>query len=343
MNMELPEISQLSSESRTDDVFICALGFEDRCTSSLKKLSNSNYSTVNSIFLRYETNQEDNNKNEIELLELLGKVSQNKPIEVNYLYSTPRDTIKQLKDVFNKIGINKIKNISIDISSFSSSAILQILDTVISDNLVTLRIIYTEAAEYYPKKDDTPSEEYLSHGLKDVITLTNFSGIHSAGYPHLLITFLGFSSIRARAIYNWYQPSKKIGIIGIPPRQHLEWRIKKQKEIHEKYYSSIDKFVELSTFNYNVVLNTLENLYDEYSSNYNIGIASFGSKLQTLALLIFLRKHPDVQAIFSVPKGFNASKYSESETEIWEIIFNVDALQGYLIKPNSQNEIILKQ
>jgi hypothetical protein len=189
-------------------------------------------------------------------------------------------------------------------------------------NCEQIRIIYTEAREYYPKEPPQAfDEEYLSAGVKKVLTLPNFSGIYTPGYSPLLIILLGFEPIRARGILNLFQPSRKIGITGIPSRADLNWRRDLARDMYSNFFGDQDRMIECSEFVYTECYNLLEELYKEYAQTNNITVAPLGSKMQTLAVLLFLEKHPDVQLLLSIPIKYDPRRYSEGIGESYQINF----------------------
>lgn len=323
-NESLPPVVGISKSHVSDDLYICALGFEERCPTATRRLGQIGYKAKHAIFLTYDTNPEDNKLNEESLKELLNSISLSVPQVSEYRLSEPNISLRNFMSTLRGMA-SLIESVTVDISSFSSGAILQILDALLRHpSIKSIRILYTEAAEYFPKKEDDIVKDHLSVGVKDVFSLPNFGGLHSAGYSQVLITFLGFSAIRAKGVYNWYQPTRKIGIIGKPPREDRGWRVDLTRRIHERHYHTNDQLIVLSTFDYAQVLQRLEELYLELSAEHNIGVSPLGSKMQTLGLLFFLLNHSDVQIIISVPEKFDAKRYSESSGPTWEV--NLDCI-----------------
>ena len=320
---ELPPIEELSPQQDSDDLFICALGFEPRCPGALQRLAKWGYKAQNSIVLKYDVHQKDNEINSEELNCLLNEITIRKIRECDYSTSNIPDSLREITSLFEKMhGKAPIKQASIDISSFSTSAVIQMLDLLLKSKLEQTRIIYTEALEYYPKEPSTtPGEEYLSAGVKEVITLPNFSGIYAPGYSPLLIILLGFETIRARGVLDLFQPSRKIGIIGIPSRSDLMWRLDLAREMYQNLFGNRNRILELSEFDYRKVYAALEKLYSEFVQTNNIAIAPLGSKMQTLAVLLFLEKHPDVQLLISIPLKWHPRRYSEGIGKSYQISF----------------------
>jgi len=287
------------------------------------------------VVLEYDVHQEDNKINLKEVNELLSKITSRQLKYLKYLTSGIRDSFRESCSLFEEINhVTPIRQVSIDISSFSTSALIQVLDYFLfKSDFKQIRIIYTEAIEYYPKMAPQASdEEYLSAGVKKVLTLPNFSGIYTPGYSPLLIILLGFEPIRARGILNLFQPSKKIGIIGIPSRPDLGWRRDLAKEMYRNFFGDQDRMVECPEFDYRKAYDALEELYDEFIQTNNITIAPLGSKMQTLAVLLFLEKHPDVQLLVSIPIRYDPRRYSEGIGQSYQIRFklsrNLSALES---------------
>jgi hypothetical protein len=323
---ELPNVELLSANQKYDDLFLCALGFENRCVGALQRLVQWGYRARNSVVLEYDVHQKDNEINSKEISELLKGITSRQIKQLKYLTSDIPDSFRELRSFFEAIDHDSpVRQVSIDISSFSTSTIIQILDYFLfKSHCEQIRIIYTEAMEYYPKKTlQTSKEEYLSSGVKEVLTLPNFSGIYTPGYSPLLIILLGFEPIRARGILNLFQPSRKIGIIGIPSRKDLDWRRDLAKEMYRNFFGVQDRMIECSEFDYREVYDILEKLYDEFIQTNNITIAPLGSKMQTLAVLLFLEKHPDVQLLISIPIKYDPRRYSEGIGKSYQICFKL--------------------
>jgi len=318
-----PNIEDLSAHPKNDDLFICALGFEARCTGALRKLVQFSYKATNSIVLKYDIHQEDNEINLKELYDLLNKITLHEISECKYLTSDIPSSYHEIDLIIEEMKKKScFKQISVDISSFNTSAIFQILDKLFQSNCEQIRIIYTESKEYYPKEIPSSNNgEYLSAGIKEVLTLPNFSGIFSPGYTPLLVIILGFEPIRARGILNIFQPSKKIGIFGVPSRHDLKWRLSLAKKMYQNFFEDQDIKKECSEFNYEEVYWTLEKIYNDFSQKNNVTIAPLGSKMQALAVLLFLEKHPDVQLLISIPIKYDPRRYSEGVGKSYQIIF----------------------
>jgi len=321
-------MEELGQGPARDDLFICALGFEKRCTGALEKLARVNYRAMNSIVLNYDVQETDNASNAESLSELLNSVTDDKVIPVPYSTTSLTRFPDEIGSALQNMARKEHLRVSVDISSFNTSAIIQTLDFLFNARCDTIRVVYTEAADYYPKSiPESSNEEILSSGLKAILTLPNFSGVYTPGYSPMLIVLLGFEPIRARAILELFQPSRKIGIIGIPSKPDLMWRVDLAKMLYHNFFENPQEMRELSEFNYVEAYHALESLYGEFARSNNIAVAPLGSKMQTLAVFLFLRNHPDVQLLISIPQRYDPRRYTEGSGKSYQIIFRNEGIE----------------
>jgi len=326
---KFPPIEELSNQYKCDDLFVCALGFEDRCTAGPERLKQSGYICKKAVMLKYDVHEEENNRNWEKLIRILGNISETPFLTSDYFVTDPFKSESKFVDTLNMIAKqSSISSVTIDITSLSSASIIQILDLLfhsMQKALKQIRIIYTEAEKYFPLKKDIkrrmPEDVYLSSGVKEVITIPRFSGIFLPGYSTLLIIFLGFDPIRARGAIDFFQPSKKIGIVGVPPQEDRKWRADEVKRRNLKIFDEKDEMILLSTFYYEETILKLNELYENFSTKSNMAICPLGSRLQTLGVFLFAKKHPDVKLLSPIPMEFHPKRYSKGYTKTWQIIF----------------------
>ena len=324
----LPLIEKIDINYLRDDIFICALGFEERCIGTAKKLAELGYKCKESIILKYDVHEDQNEINYDELKRLLSIITYNKIHECIYKTTDVNDFYFSnigFKHIYDTLRYNNnIKRVSVDVSNFATGLVIQIIDFLLRSNINQMRILYTEAELYYPSNiPDSYKEEYLSSGLRDVITMPNFCGIHTPGYSPMYILFLGFEPIRVKGLIYRHQPSKKIGIYGIPSKEVLSWRLTMIRNMYRYYFKEEDEIIELPEFDYLKVLDKLYEIYDKYSQHNNITIVPMGSKMQTLAVVLFLENHPDVKLLITIPKKYDPLRYSEGIGDTHQISFNI--------------------
>ena len=78
--------------------------------------------------------------------------------------------------------------------------------------------------------------------------------------------------------------------------------------------------VEVSTFDYKDTLRALEAAHLQYMHEYNISLAPFGSKLQSVAVALFCTMHPDVRIVSAKPRQYGIL-FSEGCKRTWSLDF----------------------
>src|SRR5690348_3180691 len=130
---ELPPVVLFDANSEhmnraTDEVFVCALGFEDRCLPISESLARSGYRSNNAVFLTYQTNRSDNERNKSDLRRALEKISSN----VWSFDADQADFGQQLHGFLRRnAGTLTEPSITIDISVFSSKLLFQLISILL--------------------------------------------------------------------------------------------------------------------------------------------------------------------------------------------------------------------
>jgi hypothetical protein len=323
--LRLPEIRTALLEGRHDDVFICALGFEERCLCVSEQLNSMGYTCDIAVCLTYRTNMRANNRNRTRLLKQLGSCAGS----VVELDVDSADFSAQLNDVID--GLNSV---CFDITVAASRAIVRTMATLL-DKKINLSILYAEAAIYRPsfseyrenpEKWQREANVGLEWGISDIRVSPEYPGEHLDSLPDRIILFPNFRIERSQAVLAFVDPNllldpgdSVIWVLGMPHLDEDRWRLDAMRAINQVPESSIS--YEMSTFEYKESLGLLEKLYDQFGGRFRLSIAPMGSKLQTLAVTLFCDRHRDVRVILTMPKEYNASQYSHGCKEVWAIDF----------------------
>ena len=335
---ELPEIVPLKCEEdllhHKYDVFIGALGFEDRCLVIPEKLSNTTgFKCREALYFEYSTNVEDNEVNRPGLLRSFLKFTDSqKSLQCNEdnFISNLREHLKQI------IELNKKPKILFDISVCSSKLLLSVIKVLFEFD-VDLKIVYSEAEVYHPtfnefnkerNKLDTEEDYGIASGVEKVILSPEYPGSFKEN-PDLIVAFLTFKPERTKAIIAdidetlLIRPDKRImWIVGNP--HIIDEEIKRQRKEIMKEINNIPlgcPTYEVSTFDYKETLKTLDKIYNDNNLEFNINISALGSKMQTLGIAIFCYVRPEVSVYFAIPKKYNPKRYSEGCKATWQINF----------------------
>jgi len=324
----LPAISPYipSQDSTNDDLFLCACGFEPRCTSIAVELKNKKYGTQHSIFFEYETNTSDNLRNRPELISALSVFTKTEPTAV---ICRDLDFVADFGGRLDSMltSTDQLPTITFDISACSSELILCTL-RLLFERKIKLRILYSEAAVYHPTRAEYESspEEWttdtgsgMSTGILKVKECPVYPGTNPDQLPTVLVAFPTFKPERIKSVVSDLQPSKTIWMIGIPHLPENRWRTEAMKEINS--VPPGDPVFELNTFEYTETFSRLEQVYRQHEFTNHIEICPLGSKLQNVGLALFCLLRQDVALRYSTPESFNPKQYTEGIKDLWQIDF----------------------
>lgn len=318
-----PIITEIVDFTDYSDLYLCAIGFEDRSLASNKQLLQMNFKTKKSILLQYDEYKKENEEKKSELENVVRSFSDDFTILKYSLSDTAynENSFRTMLSTFNL----PLQSVTINISSFTTHALMFIVNSLI-DIANNVRIIYTEPEGYSNQLNNSNA---FSSGVKEIFTLSEFYGASLPGYLSLLVIFLGYDFIRARGIYQQIQPSKKIGIMATPNTPNLEQIFIDMQKEHKKSFSSTDEIRLYSIFNLKELLDGLENIRRDNIETCNISIALNGSKLHHVGALLFARKFKDVQLIISTPSEYFPKSYSYGSRRTFEFVISREFISEY--------------
>lgn len=320
-----------SFENERDDLYITALGFEDRSLDFTKIFSQSGkYKAKSSIILLHETNKVDNERKRAILESYLGTFVENGIIDITYNEDNYME--KYIECINELLGKQKNYKVSFDISGCSSQMIFSTLKILLESN-TDLRVFYTEAEIYHPTKDEFHNhKKWLidgsgpSQGILRVTESKLYPGRNVRELPVMLVAFPNFKPERTRSIKTELNPVKTIWIIGEPHLPENHWR---RDAVHDVNEIKDDKIYNLKTFDYISTFCLMEEIYigETYKwmaedNPYHMIIAPHGSKLQNIGIALFCQLRQDVGVYFSTPEQFNPAHYTEGVLNNWQIKFN---------------------
>jgi hypothetical protein len=140
------------------------------------------------------------------------------------------------------------------------------------------------------------------------------------GYPIALAAFPTFNRMELSALYNEISPEKLFLLKGMPPDSENAWRYDAVEHINEMLQRYAQEKKTVSTLRYQEALEALEEFYDEVRYTHRFVVAPTGSKMQSLAVFLFKRIHPDIQVLYPVVEKFK-DEYSERWSKLWQIDF----------------------
>ena len=336
----IPDLNEVASlqagdidSASSEDVFLCALGFEPRCLNLPSLFNESGYRAHRAYYFNYPTNLDDNAVNLSELERHLRKIAPKvEPLEADEPDFPNR--LRAILDLVMSEAASAPPRITLDISVTANRLILKCIKVLLEYH-VSVRIIYSEADIYHPTKDEYEQDEArwkeegllgLEQGVSDVVPSIDYPGTALDPLPDSVILFPSFNAERSKAVISFIDPSllttpgdKVVWLLGIPHLAEDLWRLEAVKKINRISQDSPQH--QVSTFDYKETLRALEQLYIEKSVRHNITLSPLGSKMQALGAAMFCYIHPDVRIIFAMPKEYNAAQYSKGCKATWKIEF----------------------
>jgi len=330
----LPNVSSLDITrdfaAVKDDLFLVALGFEERCLWIPELIAKEGkYRSNKGIYLEYLTNQSDNDINRPNLLKAMESFSSS----VQPMIGDSNDYSSQLRALLREITNNKSARVTFDISVCSSRLLVTTL-TILFEFDINLRIVYSEAGIYHPTKEEYEADPDkwekdeglgLASGVSAVIPSPDHPGNRRDNLPECVIVFPTFKPERSRAIIAHVDQSlivnpkdRVIWIIGDPHLPQDHWRTEVLKKINQIQAGA--PLHEVSTFDYKKTLESMERLYKSLACKCHVNIAPLGSKLQCIGIVLFWHIRPEASIIYASPRKYNAI-YSEGCKAMWRIDF----------------------
>lgn len=336
---QLPDIATLYYEKefskKAYDLFLCALGFEERCLTIPEKLASiEDFSSQYSATFEYSTNTEDNEVNKPRLSRALKKFTKFKPCKI--IACDEEGFTNNLREFLNVVShANEKPKVLLDISVCSSKLLLSLIKVLFEFN-ICLHIVYSEAAIYHPTYEEFEKEPEkwmtekgfgIARGVRNVIPSPEHPG-STRENPPLVIAFTTFKPERTNAIITdidetiLQEPGKRIiWIIGAP---HMSKEVKDKRKEMQRTINKIDETsisVEVCTFDYKETIKKLDEIYKDRNLDFHIYISALGSKMQSLGIALFCYVRPDVTVYLAIPKEYNPKQYSEGCKATWQIDF----------------------
>ncbi len=301
-------------EEDKDEVFITCASFEDRTTAVVSNFSEEYKISISFVFKYDEKNRTNLREQNFEILKNILLKHSEKLYPLICDHHDPLDGIYKFQDLCESRGIVlDDKNITIDITTFTKQYLLVLFKFIEKQKSKSIRLFYAEPEDYAVRW-----EKPLSYGLIDIVSVPTYSGHFYTEKENLLILQLGYEGDRAYGIWERVAPHKTIILIGKPSfRDFWEGRV---EEFNKKLISKLpeDSINYIPTLDPFEVSKNLDNLIKRYSEKFNVSISPLGPKPQVVGCYLSVRKHPDVQIIYAIPKSHEEEYFSKKVGEIWE-------------------------
>lgn len=329
---DFPDVEKLSGFPSKIDLFICALGFEERCLAVPQRLAESGVEAKACFYLELDTNSNDNQTNLDELLLSFGKITNDVQcfnadsveFEAEMGYAVEQMIRPDDQPLF----------VVFDISVAANRLLLRAFKQLFEAR-TDLTIVYSEAEVYHPTQaefeqdcDKWVDEENLGTeiGVSSIYPSSEYAGQHLDPLPNCVVLFPSFRKERSRAVICKVDETlvttprdNVLWILGNPASSDNQWRTLATKVINEVPEDAYQ--FSVSTFDYRETLQRLELIYREKWLRFNITISPLGAKLQAIGTAIFCFLRPEVKLMFAAPQRYNAKEWSSGCGAQWKIEF----------------------
>lgn len=341
------------------DIFIVALGFEDRAPAIAKSIAQNLVGTTIErsalgLICCYKTNKEDNERNRAIITTALASFC-NKQLDIDA--DSPREIENFLGEKIDDLYEKHSKvEIVFDISAASGNLILSVMHTMIRyRDKVSLTILYAEPESYYPKQEEydlNPEALVLracdsgnidsshEYGVNDVQINELYPGADTESRPEFIIAIPALRSNRLMRCLQHLSdqplsaPEQYVyWILGEPPESSLRWRQEFQKRLVKNMMSTMVGFnvtdplaPQLKNENHTVCSTRdyreiLKTVIDlaDEKLGHNLSLVHMGSKLQAIGISLALNVRNEIAVCCASPTQFNPSRYSNGVGTMWQI------------------------
>jgi hypothetical protein len=362
-----PEVLGWDGNTVAPDIFITALGFEDRAVEIPEEFAKrfKPASTPIGLLACYESNIQDNECNGDRIRSAFGAFCVERR---EFCADGPVDVDRAVRRAVGELARTRDKvRVVFDISGSSGTLILSVMAalTALAPSIV-LEVIYAEPREYLPSRHeyeckpdevvqgalaDGNEQSHAEQGVSDVDTNELYPGHIVENRPDRVIAVPSFRTSRlVRCLAHIGDqtiaaPQESITwILGEPPSTALKWRLELQRMIVLRQLAQMvgksdgevtaptldaSNYRTASTRDYREILRVLISEIDGAAGS-NLWLVHMGSKLQAIGVALALHAREEVAVLRARPKQFNAKKYSVGAGTLWCLKF--DDLAGLLKK-----------
>jgi hypothetical protein len=300
----------------SDDLFISCVGFEPRTIAVLSRLG-KNYNAKSGLFLiNDEFSKFHKFANYIAYIHDICKKEEffNTYEIFGLSFDNPIKIIKKIDDIVEKYLPQKL-NVTMDITTFPRHELLTTLYYLRHSSLLKrLRILYVTPKKY---------GNWLSRGYKRFMLLPFFQGPSTFHNKVALLVLTGFEKERAISLIDDLEPSAVFLAMAEPgtapqfqetSRQTVN-RIKELRQIYNEIFfiSGNDPFK---------CRDSLIEIMDRCSPEYDFFVAPIGPKLTVLGLYLAYEKKPNFRIVYPFTQTYNIEHYSSGCRNVYEIILN---------------------
>lgn len=297
------------------DIFISSISHEERYIRGFQLLSEKNVRVNHKVIFYFNQVLDNYNRadEEANFDRAFGIVAADKKLNVDMYNEIEgllafREYLEQNRILFEN------KNILVDLSVMVKPYFLLLLKHLSMIPTNRIGFIYTEPEAY----------DIFTNGTLATKDIPGFSGKKSLSKKEALAILLGFEGNRAMSVSNEINPELTIPVNGFPSFQpkFKDMSIIRNRELLKdvvifknlRFAPAYDPFE---------TKNTLDEMYDGCSDEYNFSIAPLGSKPMALGAGFFALEHDDCRIIYPYPQEY-FPKSSRGWKKSWLYIAKIE-------------------
>jgi hypothetical protein len=312
---ELTSVEKMVQENSEFDLYIGAMGFEDRTIGAAEALVERGVRVKNAVLLEFDRffkATENRRKKYGQLIKEMTSGLSERPLCA--IVDNPDNSFSEkLQALLETLLPSGLPKIVFDCTSCPSLILSKTLMLLLNYSC-ELTVLYSEAGEYFPTREEWESSKPKTYEIR---LQSPFEGVRYVAkppvlqaddfgeYPVLLILFPTFNTERTGNVLDDIDPAERIWFFG-EPHDLLKnsFRIDMEKAYAAPIISPGDKWLLASTFDYRKTLLALASIFAERHSNYRIVVMPHGSKMQSLAVNLFARVH-QLSMVFAMPQKYD--------------------------------------
>lgn len=302
-------VSKINDVLPVDSAFLCFASFEDRCYTFAQNIKSDKIKKAY-VFRNVDPPMDKNNSGNFDII--CSSLKNLSAVEVNL--HLPVVLADKMFLVILEIINAQIKNIIIDISTFTHEALLILFKIVYDQRLSfeSILLVYNGASEY---------ATWLSMGCKNIRNVVGFPGLFNPAYKNHLIVLTGFEKERATKLVELFEPDVlSIGYGSEPTdKNHLE-TMQKMKADFNDWFGNIGLPWTQFDFSCSKIDSTMDQVTEiiDNGQNENIILVPLNTKLSTISVALIALKNKRIQIVYPIPETYNLlySKPSDNFTVI---------------------------
>ena len=292
-------LNEINNTLSKEVALILFASFENRCITLAREID---IDTIKKTYVFRNVDKPMNTYNAGNLKTIQERITGASIVEVSL--SNPVLVADALFSIIIEIRDANIKNIVIDISTFTHETLLMLLKSLYVNRLFfdTISLVYNGASRY---------SDWLSKGCKDIRNVVGYPGFFNPSYKDHMIILTGFEKERATQLVELFEPDiLSIGNGCDPTSADHQTMMEEMKEKFEEWSENLGSI--LSTpfdFSCSDISATMEKIEEIISRNSkeNYILVPLNTKLSTVSAALIALKIPNIQVIYPVPETYNIS------------------------------------